>query len=77
MLQVDGGYQQLNDSTMIISALKSLLHDRTSTLAEVVKCYPTMDYRDDDGLLKTEIMNRYFLMYHDDVPKGTEKESIL
>lgn len=74
---MEGGYQQLNDSTMIISALRSFLHDRNLSLPELVKCYPTMDFRDDEGYLKTEIMNRYFLMYHDDIPKGQQNKVIM
>ena len=30
---------------------------------EVFKSYPITSYTDDDGKQKSEIMNRYFLMY--------------
>ncbi|XP_067003253.1 prostaglandin E synthase 2 [Anabrus simplex] len=77
LVQVDNGYLQLNDSSMIISALTSYLHERDQGLPEVVKCYPTISYTDDDGSIKKEIMNRYFLMFQEDIPKDRTKENIL
>ncbi|XP_056640655.1 prostaglandin E synthase 2 [Diorhabda sublineata] len=61
--KVDDGFQPLNDSTMIISALASYLFDNNNkNLPEIVKCFPLISYVDDDGIKKNEIMNRYFLM---------------
>ncbi|XP_069701067.1 prostaglandin E synthase 2 [Periplaneta americana] len=77
LAHVEDGYQQLNDSSMIISALASFLHDRDQGLKEVVKCYPTISFNDDEGKMKNEILNRYFLMYQGNIPKGRTKESIL
>ncbi|PSN47051.1 hypothetical protein C0J52_09367 [Blattella germanica] len=77
LAQVDDGYQQLNDSTMIISALTSFLHDKDQGLKEVVKCYPCIEFNDDEGNAKKEILNRYFLMFQGDIPKGRTKEDIL
>jgi len=70
-------FQQMNDSSMIISALASYLHDRGQGLTEVVKCYPSISFTDDDGKLKTDILNRYFLMYRGDIPEGKTNELVL
>ncbi|XP_075230030.1 prostaglandin E synthase Su(P) [Lycorma delicatula] len=63
LVRVDGGYQQLNDSSMIISLLGSYFHDKSTGIKELVKFYPTIEYHDADDRRKKEIMNRYFLMY--------------
>ncbi|XP_044269831.1 prostaglandin E synthase 2 [Tribolium madens] len=55
------GYQPLNDSSMIISALSTYIKDRKG-LRETVKCYPHITYVDEDGSKKSEIMNKYFLV---------------
>ncbi|XP_047111752.1 prostaglandin E synthase 2-like isoform X3 [Schistocerca piceifrons] len=68
---------QLNDSSMIISALMSYLYERDQTLQDVVKFYPSIEYKDDNGTVKKEIMNRYFLMFHGNIPKDRTKEDIL
>ena len=70
-------FQQMNDSSMIISALASYLHDRGQGLMEVVKCYPSISFTDDDGKLKTDILNRYFLMYQGNIPEGKTDQSVL
>jgi microsomal prostaglandin-E synthase 2 len=67
----------MNDSSVIISALASYLHDRDQGLTEIVKCYPTISFIDDDGKLKNEILNRYFIMYQGNIPQGKTKEAIL
>nr|CAD7453143.1 unnamed protein product [Timema tahoe] len=74
--KVEGGYQQLNDSSLIVSSLASYLHDPMGGLPNVLKCYPTINFNDDDGSLRSEIMNRYFLMFQGDVPTGRTKENI-
>lgn len=61
--KVEDGFQPLNDSTMIISALASYLFENNKKdLPDIVKCFPLISYVDDDGVKKNEIMNRYFLM---------------
>lgn len=55
------GYQPLNDSSMIISALSTYIKDRND-LKETVKYYPHITYIDEDGSKKSEIMNKYFLV---------------
>jgi microsomal prostaglandin-E synthase 2 len=62
---------------MIISALTSFMYDQQPGLAKSVNCYPTISFKDDEGTVKTDIMNRYFLMFQDDTPKGRTKENIL
>lgn len=57
--------QPLNDSTMIISALASYLMDNNKSIEDIVKCFPFIDFVDEDGKKKREIMNRYFLMLSD------------
>lgn len=48
---------------MIISALASYLHDKRTSLPELVKFYPDIEYHNEEGRRQKEIMNRYFLMY--------------
>jgi microsomal prostaglandin-E synthase 2 len=67
----------MNDSSMIISSLASYLHDRDQGLMEIVKCYPSISFTDDDGKVKTDILNRYFLMYQGNIPPGKTNDSVL
>ncbi|XP_074032968.1 prostaglandin E synthase Su(P) [Leptinotarsa decemlineata] len=60
--KTEEGYQPLNDSTMIISALASYLKDSDKNIPEIAKCFPMIKYVEEDGSMKNEIMNRYFLM---------------
>ncbi|KAF2897934.1 hypothetical protein ILUMI_08242 [Ignelater luminosus] len=62
LAKVNEGYQPLNDSSMIISALSSYLQDSDKELHEVVKYYPYITFMGEGGVVKSEIMNRYFLM---------------
>jgi len=57
---------QVNDSSVIVSALFSLLADSGETNLETVMDYfPTLRYMDEDGKEKSEIQNKYFLMYNE------------
>lgn len=67
---------QLKDSTMIISVLQSFLHNKSENMDNLVKCYPTLNYTDEEGDKRVEIMNRYFLMYGQH-PPGRTKEDIV
>ena len=67
-------YQQVNDSTVIISTLQSYLKGNDRNLLTVVKCYPIVNYNDDDGVKRSEIMNRYFVMMGDQELEGITKE---
>lgn len=71
-------YQQLNDSTMIISALASLMiqNDKRRELSEIVKYYPVMKY-EENNTVKSEILNRYFLMSEDSNNSVKEVEKIM
>ncbi|MCL4130975.1 UNVERIFIED_CONTAM: hypothetical protein GTU68_041166 [Idotea baltica] len=66
---------QLKDSSMIISALQSFISNKNQTLEEIVRGYPIFEYLD-DGKKKTEITNKYFLMYGGH-PTGMSKEEIV
>ncbi|XP_045463904.1 prostaglandin E synthase 2 isoform X1 [Harmonia axyridis] len=57
-----GQYQPLNDSSMIISALSTFIKDAEKEIVDIVKCYPFIEYVDEGGSRKTDIMNKYFLM---------------
>ncbi|CAH1155568.1 unnamed protein product [Phaedon cochleariae] len=60
--KTDQGYQPMNDSTMIISALATYLTDTNKDIPDITKCFPSITFIDDDGVKRNEIMNRYFLM---------------
>nr|CAG4637130.1 EOG090X08KD [Ceriodaphnia reticulata] len=77
MVKVKEGYQQLNDSSMIISSLASHLADPEQDLLKIVKYYPRVDYQEEGGKKDSEIMNRYFLMFGEKEPAGRSKESIV
>nr|XP_018915501.1 PREDICTED: prostaglandin E synthase 2 [Bemisia tabaci] len=64
LVQVDGGYQQLNDSSMIISALRTLMLDKNANLSDIVNFYPSIKFKDLDGKVKSDVMNKYFVMNH-------------
>ncbi|CAG0878482.1 unnamed protein product [Darwinula stevensoni] len=61
----DNGFYQLNDSSMIISSIMSLLHDKKKDLHELTKCFPYVSYMKEDGKEVTEILNKYNLMFQD------------
>ncbi|KAH1002617.1 hypothetical protein HUJ04_008689 [Dendroctonus ponderosae] len=70
------GYQPLNDSTMIISALASYLKDSGKSMAELVQCFPFITFTDDEGVKKKEIMNKYFLMLSNQQYKKENDKSL-
>lgn len=67
----DGRCLQLNDSSMITSAMFSYLKDRSSTspsaggLINVVRCYPKVEFME-EGKRKADVTNKYFLMMFDE-----------
>lgn len=69
LAKVDGGYQQLNDSSMIISALKTYLYHQDLNLEEILTYYPIVEFKDNKGDVQADIFNKYFLMYQENVPK--------
>lgn len=69
----DGKYIQLNDSSMIISVLSSMLIDtQKNDVKEVVKFYPVTDFTDVYGTVH-DIANKYFLMFQDKKPKESKE----
>lgn len=59
----DGQFVQLNDSSTIISTLASFLLDKTQNFYELASFYPSHSFIDDKGGKKSDVMNKYFLMY--------------
>jgi len=67
---------QVNDSSVIVSALYSLLVDAGDTkLEEVMDCYPTIKYMD-EGVEKAEIQNKYFLMFNETKVARTKEDIV-
>ena len=62
---------------MIISSLASFLREKNQDLLKIVKFYPVVEYSEEDGSKRSEIMNRYFLMFGDEEPVDRTKESIV
>lgn len=75
LAEVTDGYQQLNDSSMIISVLATLLNDNQKDLRNIVKYYPVVTYNEDNSV-KSEILNKYFLMREGALEKSDEKNQI-
>ena len=68
----DGRCLQLNDSSMITSAMFSYLLDRsrsspsvTGGLIDVVRCYPKVEFMA-EGKRQSDVTNKYFLMMFDE-----------
>lgn len=72
----DGKYIQLTDSSMIVSSLASFLANPSQDIGELAKFYPNITYLDADGSKKSDVVNKYFLMYQDEVPAGSSKQQI-
>ncbi|XP_047448015.1 prostaglandin E synthase 2 [Mugil cephalus] len=67
ILMVDGELQ-LNDSSVIISSLKTHLINKMSrekNLSEILRCYPEMKSTNDRGKEVTEYNNKYWLMLNE------------
>jgi len=69
------GIQQLNDSSMIISVLRTLLHDRNFEFSNVDKYYPVHPAVNEKGKSVLEVQNRYFIMYgeHNKMERSKEQ----
>ncbi|CAH1394761.1 unnamed protein product [Nezara viridula] len=76
LVKIGDKYIQLNDSSMIISALTSHLNDKEVSLEEVSNYYPSMSYVDDDGKIRNEILNRYYLMFQRSIASESKNESL-
>ncbi len=67
-------FQQINDSSVIISLLESFLEDRTVPVEKLVTYYPSMEGVDARGKKKLEFPNRYFIMYGEKKCRRTAKQ---
>lgn len=72
----DNKYVQLTDSSMIISTLASFLTNPSQDIGELVKFYPNITFLDENGSKQTDVVNKYFLMYQDEVPGNSTKQQI-
>lgn len=76
LTKVEEGYQPLNDSTMIISLLSSYLYDMSFKIEDIANYYPNIAMQNEDGVFKYEIINKYFLMFNKQLPKGRTMNDI-
>lgn len=73
----DGKYVQLTDSSMIISALASFQLNTDQDIGQLVNYYQNTSFVDDNGHKKTDVINKYFLMFQEGrPPKSTTKEKM-
>lgn len=61
ILMVDSQVQ-LNDSSVIISSLKTQLITKDKPISEILQCYPALKSKNESGKEVTEYMNRYWLI---------------
>ncbi|KAI3372929.1 hypothetical protein L3Q82_023373 [Scortum barcoo] len=61
ILMVDDDVQ-LNDSSVIISSLKTFLISKNRSVSEILRCYPEMKSKNDSGKEVTEYNNKYWVM---------------
>ncbi|XP_051509049.1 prostaglandin E synthase 2 [Myxocyprinus asiaticus] len=64
ILVVDGTVQ-INDSSVIISALKTYVVTKETTISQILACYPEMKSKNDSGKDVTEFGNKYWVMVND------------
>ncbi|XP_023322248.1 prostaglandin E synthase 2 [Eurytemora carolleeae] len=67
---------QLNDSSVIVSALFSQLLDSNTSLDSIMDCYPSIRYYDEDGKEKQDTQNKYFLMYNEAKVNRTKEDIV-
>ncbi|KAL4660331.1 prostaglandin E synthase 2-like [Arapaima gigas] len=56
------GTVQINDSSVIISALKTYLISREKTISQIIVCYPELRSKNEKGKEVIEYSNKYWLM---------------
>lgn len=61
ILMVDAD-MQLNDSSVIISCLKTYLINKEKSVSDILRCYPELKSVNDSGKEVTEYSNKYWLM---------------
>uniref|UniRef100_A0A9J7ZU90 Prostaglandin E synthase 2-like n=2 Tax=Cyprinus carpio TaxID=7962 RepID=A0A9J7ZU90_CYPCA len=59
------GMVQLNDSSVIVSVLKTYLVSKEKTISEILACYPEMKAKNDSGKDVIEFGNKYWVMVRD------------
>ncbi|KAL0979552.1 hypothetical protein UPYG_G00186470 [Umbra pygmaea] len=64
ILMVNGNVQ-LNDSSVIISALKTHLISKDKTMSDILHCYPEMKAVNDRGKEVIEFNNKYWVMVNE------------
>lgn len=72
----DGRYVQLTDSSMIVSALETYLKNPDKDIDEIAKLYPNVSFIDEQGKKKTDVFNKYFLMFRDEKNAKMDKDVI-
>jgi len=65
VVQCNDKVVQINDSSVIVSALFSNLVNEASNIEQIMDCYPMLRYYDEAGKERTEIENKYYLMYNE------------
>ncbi|XP_060927580.1 prostaglandin E synthase 2, partial [Limanda limanda] len=81
ILMVQGDVQ-VNDSTVIISAIRTYLINQEKSMSEILGFYPEMKSKNDSGKEVTEFLNKYWLMLSEadstDIypEKGMQKEEM-
>ncbi|KAE8291751.1 Prostaglandin E synthase 2 [Larimichthys crocea] len=76
ILMVDSEVQ-LNDSSVIISALKTYLINKEKSMSEILRCYPELKSVNERGKEVTEYSNKYWLMLSEDETLATYPEKDL
>ncbi|RXM95783.1 Prostaglandin E synthase 2 [Acipenser ruthenus] len=62
LLADDGETLQLNDSSVISSAIKTYMISKDKNLKQILSYYPEMKYKDEKGKEVTEYSNKYWVM---------------
>ncbi|XP_017283273.1 prostaglandin E synthase 2 [Kryptolebias marmoratus] len=76
------GELQLNDSSVIISSLRTFMISKEKSMADIIRCYPELKSVNERGKEVTEYSNKYWLMlseaeYGNVYPeKGMQKEEM-
>ncbi|XP_051962237.1 prostaglandin E synthase 2-like [Xyrauchen texanus] len=66
VLTIDGGDSlELNDASVIISAMKTCMIDRSRSLSEVIRFYPQLTSTNFFGQEVTEFTNKYWVMLNE------------
>lgn len=77
LIEVKNGFQPLHDSSMIVSVLASYLEDKSYEVEQLSANYPMVAMHDEKGIFKHEIINKYFLMYNNSLPRHKDLNYIM